>query len=132
MRKMLPLLVVGILALGGLGAVSGTESEKKEITSEKIVFSQPIVDVKDDFVTISTDGTNSFIMEQGKPMLPCYTQKFTFPFGTQIEGVTCTPSSFVTQTVSKDVEPTPLAAIVGTTISTSCIQRVNFGTELYQ
>ncbi|MCK4364691.1 MAG: hypothetical protein KAW45_01435 [Thermoplasmatales archaeon] len=131
MRKMLPLLVVGILVLGGLGAVSGTESEKKEITSEKIVFSQPIVDVKGEFVTIAIDETNSFIMEQGKPMLPCYTQKFTFPFGTQIEGVTCTPSSFVTQTVSKDVEPTPLAAIVGTTISTSSIQRLNYGTELY-
>ena len=131
MRKMLPLLVVGVLVISGLGAVSGTEDEKKKITSEKIVFSQPIVESKGEFVTITIDETNSNIMEQGKPMLPCYTQKFAFPFGTKIESVTCTPSSFETQTISKDVKPTPLAAIVGTTITTSKVQTTNYGSELY-
>lgn len=42
MRKLLPLLVVGIFVLSGLGAVAGTEGEKENFVSETISFSTPI------------------------------------------------------------------------------------------
>jgi len=38
MMKLLPLLVVGILVLSGLGAIAGTESEKENFESETIIF----------------------------------------------------------------------------------------------
>jgi hypothetical protein len=131
LKKILPILIVGVLILGGLGAVSGADSEKNEIISEKIIFSQPFVEQKDEFVKIRFDESNSYIMEQGKPMLPCYVEKFTFPFGTTIEDVICTPSNIVDQKLSKDIEPTPHAAIVGTNIKAEKIQDNYYGTELY-
>lgn len=131
MKKILPLLVVGILVLGGLGAVSGTESEKSEIISEKIAFSQPIVSTNDEFVNINVEETNSFITEQGKPLLPCYNDRFTFPFGTKINSVTCNPTEFDTQTVSSNIQPTPQIAIAGQTIMKTKEELVNYGNEVY-
>ena len=38
MKKLMPLLMVGILVLGGLGAVAETEREKEGFLSETVVF----------------------------------------------------------------------------------------------
>lgn len=129
MRKILPLLVVGFLVLSGLGAVSGSESVKEELTSERVVFSSPIVQTEDQYVTITIDEAESFIMEQGKPMLPCYTEQFTFPVGTKITSVTCTPKTIQTQEVPKDVKPTPQRAIAGVTVIQT--KEAVYGTEKY-
>jgi hypothetical protein len=131
LRKILPILIIGILVLGGLGAVTGADSEKNEKISKKIEFSQPLVELNDEFVTIKIDESNSFIMEQGKPMLPCYIEKFALPFGTKIEEVFCTPSNIEIQTLSKDVKPTPPVAVVGTNVQKVKIQGLDFGTEIY-
>ena len=130
MKKMLPLLVVGILVLSGLGAVALPSGEEFELKTISVNFSKPIIKNENEYVTINVDEANSFIMKQGKPMLPSYVHTFTFPFGTKIKSVTCTPSNIQTQTISKDIMPTPKAVIVGQTVSTSQ-ESVNYGTEPY-
>ncbi|MCK4995734.1 MAG: hypothetical protein KAR55_02495 [Thermoplasmatales archaeon] len=114
MKKILPLLVVGILVLSGLGAVSGTEGEKKELISEQIVFSQPQIVEKESFVSIDITEANSNIWDAGKPLLPSVSKVFTFPFGTNIDNVEVTFSDPVTQELSKLIEPAPEKQIVST------------------
>jgi len=97
-RKMLPLLVVGIFVLSGLGAVTGTEVDEESIMVEKFFFSKPIVRTQNEYISINIDEANSFIMEQGKPMLPSYVHTFTFPFGTEIKSVSCSPKNIQMQT----------------------------------
>ena len=131
MKKILPILIIGILIISGLGAVTGTEITKNEKITENIVFSKPIIEVKDEFVTITINEANSYIMEQGKPMVPCYIEKYAFPFGTTIEDVICTPTNIEIQTITKDIKPTPLAVSVGTTVSKEKIQELDYRIELY-
>ncbi len=130
MKKILPLFVVGILVLGGLGAVaiSRNESEPRTIS---VSFSKPIIKNEKEFISINIDEANSFIMEQGKPMLPCYEQTFTYPFGTKITSVICTPTNIQTQTISKDVIPTPKPVIVGQTTTNNQVISINYGTKPY-
>ena len=122
--------MVGILVLGGLGAValSNKESEPRAIS---VSFSKPIIKNEKEFVSINIDEANSFIMVQGKPMLPCYEQTFAYPFGTKIKSVICKPVNIQTQTISKDVKPTPKPVIVGQTTIKNQIDTIDYGTKPY-
>ena len=131
MKRIIPILIIGILILGGLGAVTNAESMKNEIISKNIVFSQPIVKLKEEFVSIRIEESNSYVMEQGKPMLPCYIEKFALPFGTTINDIICKPANIQLQTLSKDIEQTPPVAVVGESIQKEKIKQLNYGTELY-
>ena len=128
---MLPLIVVGILVLSGLGAVALPSSEESKLEKTSVSFSQPVIKDEKEYVSINIEEANSFIMEQGKPMLPSYVHTFSFLFGTKIKSVTCTPTNIQTQTISKDVIPTPKAVLVGTTVTTSQEESINYGSEPY-
>lgn len=130
MKILLPLLVVGILVLGGLGAVANSrESIKTE--QFNIVFSKPIIKNDEEFITLSISEADSYLMEQGKPMLPCYTQTFYYPFGTKIKSVTCTPINIETQSISKDLMITPPITVVGQTITSSQKLTIDSTMEVY-
>ncbi len=130
MKKFIPILIVGILVLSGLGAVA---QPAIEYTLEKVTlrFSEPIKQIEDNYVSIALNEANSFLMEQGKPMLPSYTKTFTFPFGTKIKSVTVTPQNIQTQVISKDIQPTPARVVVGEEVTTNVKEPVNYGTESY-
>ncbi|MCK4365307.1 MAG: hypothetical protein KAW45_04600 [Thermoplasmatales archaeon] len=129
MKKFIPILIVGVLLISGLGAVA---APKENVESERlnVIFSQPMVVSEEDFVTVTIDEANSFLMEQGKPLLPSYVHTFTYPFGTKIKSVTVTPTNIQTQTVSKELMPTPERAIVGSNV-VSAQKTVSYGTEVY-
>ena len=97
MKQILPILTVGILVLSGLGAVALHSKEAFELEKITVSFSEPIIKDENKFVTITIEDANSFIMNQGKPLLPSYTEKFTFPFGTKIKSVTATPKNIQTK-----------------------------------
>ena len=100
-------MIVGILVLSGLGAVAITENKETEYKTFTISFSQPLIKTENDYVSISIDETNTFLREQGKPMLPSYIYTFSFPFGTKIKKVTCELSNFQEKTLTKHIKPSP-------------------------
>lgn len=130
MKKLIPLLIVGMVVLGGLGAVAQPVTE---ITSEKtaVRFSEPLLQNENTYLSVIMDESNSFLMEQGKPLLPSYTHTFTFPFGTKITDVTVTPRNIQLQTLSKEIQPTPQRVIVGQELTANAKVSTNYGTELY-
>jgi hypothetical protein len=130
MKKFIPLWIVGMLVLSGLGAVAQPVTEH---THEKVTltFSQPTITNENEYISIDLNEANSFLMREGKPMLPSYTETFTFPFGTKIKSVTVTPQNIQMQTISKDVLPTPQRVVVGQNAKTSEEGTKNYGTELY-
>ena len=92
MRKILSILVLGILILGG--GVVITASQGKGITTEvekieTLVFNSPYVEDKGEYVTVNVEGTNSVLQKPGNPILPAYTKTLTFTFGTNIKEVKC-------------------------------------------
>jgi len=54
LKKIIPLVLVGILVLSGLGASGGTMSENENLISETIVFSQPFVSEEEDYASIES------------------------------------------------------------------------------
>lgn len=109
MKKILPLLIVGILVLSGLGAVAITDDTTYDVkvAEESIVVSEPIIKESGQYVTVSLDEETSSILEVGKPMLPVVTKVFTFPFGTKISHVEVSFSEVKELVLSKEVQPVP-------------------------
>ena len=118
----MPLLVVGIFVLSGLGAVAGTEGEKENFVSETISFSTPITNEKTDYVSIELTEATSSSMETGKPMLPVVTKVYTFPFGTSVDNVEVSFSDVIEQEISKPIEPAPEPQIVSAYASNKVIE----------
>ena len=107
MKKIIPLVIVGILVLSGLGASGTTVSENENLISETIVFSRPFIIEEEDFVSIELEEATSYSWETGKPTLPVFSKVYTFPLGTIIDNVEVTFSDTIEKEISKPVKLSP-------------------------
>jgi len=107
-----------------------TQNKYNNIEQISISFSQPILKNEEQYITVKINEANSYLMKQGKPMLPALTQKFYFPFGTKIKNVSIKLYSIFTQKIAKDLMPTPQIFTVGEKINTNSVP-IDYETELY-
>src|SRR4030042_5293549 len=130
MKKLTPIIIIGIVVLSGLGAVAQpiTENTLEKVTLQ---FSEPSLQHQNNYISVSLPEANSFLMRQDKPFLPCYTKTFTYPFGTTIHSVTVTPQALHMQTLTTDVEPTPQQVVIGQDEIANPVSSVAYGTEPY-
>ena len=107
MKKILPLIVVGLLVLGGLGAVARTVSDEENFISEEILFSQPVIRENAENIEIELSEATSDSWETGKPMLPVVTKVYTLPFGTHVDSVDVTFSDTIEKDITKPIKVSP-------------------------
>ena len=112
MKKGLPLLIIGVVLISGLGAVASPTDDYKHRT---ITFSNPLISDHETYLSLDITGTNDHLIRPNHYTLPTYTETFTFPFGTIIQGVTVDTSDIRTITLSKPLEVVPNPVIIGTT-----------------
>ncbi|KYK23835.1 hypothetical protein AYK24_00970 [Thermoplasmatales archaeon SG8-52-4] len=108
MKKILPILVFGILVLSGIGAGAiVTYKVYDEIKSEKksIFVSEPIIKDISEYVSVDLTEKTTYLLEVGKPKIPVVTEVFTFPFGTKINSVDVSFSKTNTIVLAKEVQP---------------------------
>jgi hypothetical protein len=121
MKKIVPILVVSILVLSGLGAVA-TQFSETECEKTHVSFSAPSIEEEQDHLTIDIKEADSYLMKQNQPMLPKYTKTFTYPFGTKIKSVTVTPKNIETKTLSKEIVITPKMQVAGKVAKTQSLK----------
>jgi len=107
MKKILPLMIVGILFLSGLGAVAITDNKNCDIKieNELIIISKPIITDIGEYVTVNIEESTSSLLNAGKPLLPVITKVFTLPFGSEICNVDVIFSEESEIALSKEVLP---------------------------
>jgi hypothetical protein len=114
MKRILPILLVGVLMISGFGAaITNNIQTERTIVKEEIHFSEPVISEKDTYLSVQITEATSYAAVPGDPVLPVYTKLFTFPFGTHITGVSFTASSEQTIELSKEIipadQPTPVS-----------------------
>ena len=118
MKKLIPIIIVCLLVLGGLQAIAITthQTTDLEITTESIALSQPVLQDEGQYVRVHLKEAASSLFDPGKPLLPVVTKVFTFPFGTIIRSVTVSFSDTNQLVLSKEIipvsEPSPVDAQV--------------------
>jgi len=107
MKKLLPIILVGILVISGIGAVAVQETDNRTLFNvELITISKPVFTEKNEYLNVNLEESESLLMETGKPVIPVITKVFTFPLGTKIVDVKV---DFDTEmkTLSKKIQPSP-------------------------
>jgi hypothetical protein len=122
-------LVLGILIISSIGAVA-TQNENINFEQITVSFSQPIIKNENQYITISVDEANSFLMEQNKPMIPSYEKTFYYPFKTKIKSVTITPKNIQEKPLTNKVQPTPKMLQVGQKVEINS-NEINYDIDVY-
>jgi hypothetical protein len=119
MKKFLPIVIVGILVLSGLGAAAFTSnvSLKQASLSEKSISasvqfsSGPVFEANDGFLNVEMNGATTQLLSQNKPVLPIYVKTYEIPFGSTNIQVTCTPKDVRSMEISGQIAPARIAPL---------------------
>jgi hypothetical protein len=113
MKKIIPIVIVGILVISGLGAVAVPDSDSKILTkSESIPISEVIIEDKTDYIEVDFEESTSNLMEAGNPIIPVITRVYTFPAGTKISTVDVdynTQKIFLEKKIQPSPKPIPMS-----------------------
>ena len=118
MKKFIPIVIVGILVLSGLGAAAFTTNVSKKqamnvkTESTSVLFpSQPMLSQKDGFVEIQLDGATTQLLDQNRPVLPIYVKTYQIPFRSTDIQVICTAKDISTLTLTQEIIPARIAPV---------------------
>jgi len=129
-RKILGILLVGFLILSGFGSVAISEKKDETCKTETILFSQPILNEKEDYIVIDVPESTSSSSGTGKPALPVVTKTYTFPFNTHIKNVEILYSNTEKEILTKPIIPAPEPHILSSTYNSKDIS-INKDIETY-
>lgn len=116
MKRILPLVFIGILVVSSFGAAITVQKQDEELlASEYRAFSHPLFTETDGCLSVTLPEATSYVTTPGEPVLPYYTTLFTFPFGTIITDVCFSASSEHAIPVSKQIiaaaDPRPISGM---------------------
>ncbi len=116
MKKLIPLLLVSIVVLSGLGAAALSESDQTFVCEKTITLSPPQITTSTSHSYLNFLEATSIVMDTGAPMLPVVTQVFTVPLNSHIGSVDVTFSDWNSIQLEKPLAcapaPQPLVAPV--------------------
>ncbi len=118
MKKIMQILIVGVLIISGIGAVASPVKELKMLNQTKTIsFSDLQINENNGYIRINMKEATSELREVGKPILPVVTEVFVFSSNTIIQDVIVTLSGLQTKVLSKPIMPArqsvPLSAAIG-------------------
>lgn len=104
MKKVVSLVIIGIMVLSGLGAAAVSKTSETPLKkTETITFSDPEITTKEGYTFVTVDNANAWLNTPGAPMLPASVTTYIFPFGTQIKTVDVTFSEPEEYNVEKKI-----------------------------
>ena len=113
MRKISTIFILSMLIINiGIGTTASSD-QNTYYKQKTVFFSQPIIIEKDQYIKININEANSELIKPNKPLLPMYTQIYTFPIGTQITDVSCTNTDIQQQTLDKKIITVPEPQQIG-------------------
>ena len=118
MKKILLVIVIGIVILNGLEAAAFTMNRSikpteyiQKISTSVLFSSQPTFSEKDGFLTVDIDGATTQLLIENTPVLPIYVKTYQIPFGSTDIHVDCTVNNLGTMTVTKEIIPAVISTV---------------------
>jgi hypothetical protein len=112
MKKLMSVVIVLCLILGGLGAaaIQPTSSDEDKILNKTLKLSiadLTITEKEEQYIRVSFSHNDQFLLNPGKPILPKFTQTFELPFGATHINVQIKSSETIQKTINKQIQPSP-------------------------
>lgn len=131
-EKIIPILVVGIMVLSGLGAVANQEQSENNnmLKSERLQIAEPTFTEQDEFITIDLEQSETYMSRTGEPMLPVISKTFSFPVGTQINDVNI-DIEWEQYQLDRKVTPVPLMIPTSVEIDPAKLEEQKINEDVY-
>ena len=100
--KKIMICIVSIILLSGLGVVT-ISSEETSYEKTTLYFSNLQIKEQEAGITLELNGTNSILLLKDHYIVPTRLKTFTFPFGTEIISVKCSPKNIFGQYLAKEL-----------------------------
>ncbi len=136
MKKLIPIVIIGILVLSGLGAATNNDTTEPtndvsiQVQDVKLRIAEPTFSLQDEYVTIELDEAETFLSHSGKPMLPVVSKTFSFPVGTRIDDVQVN-IDWQRYDLDRKVTPTPVILPLSVEVDPAVIEEKQFNEEVY-
>ncbi len=118
MKKFIPIVVVSILVLSGLGAAAFSTNISKQDgmnirteTTSVAFSSQPTLSEKDGFIVVQLNGATTQSLVSNRPVLPIYVKTYQIPFRSTDIQLICTVNDISSMTLTQEVIPARIAPI---------------------
>lgn len=111
MKKVIAVSIIFILLIGGLNAAAitkDTQNENNQVLQiqETIHPSKMSFKTNEEYIQPIISEQNSYLLKEGKPMLPIITKTYTFPIGSSINDITVKIDT-TEKTIEKNIQPSP-------------------------
>ncbi len=117
-KKIFPLLIVGLFVLSGFHAASIQNDESmNNHLSVSFSFSEPMITFQDAYVNIDLDESTGSLMQVNNPSLPLVSKTYRFPFKTTLKQLTVTFSQSEKQIIPGLIKPASSPAYISTEFS---------------
>lgn len=118
LKKILPILIVGLFVLNGFQAASTHEERSlNNHISALVSFSEPTITIQDSFVNVELDESTSSFMQVNNPSLPLVSKTFQFPFKTSVKQLTITFNNDEQRIVPSLIKPASSPSYISTEFS---------------
>lgn len=109
MRKIVSFAIIGMMVAGGWGALVFNEAQAASHSMEMRLAVPRLTThpYQEQYVELSLENTNAYLMEAGKPVLPKMVQSIELPFGVHNVQVEVIPRQVREQTLTAPVRPAP-------------------------
>ena len=111
MKKMVPIIIIGILLISGIGAIAVNVEKNTNMQSEIItdMFEIDISTLKitdnNDYIEVSFGTEQVFLMNPGQPMIPRMLKTYELPFGITNIKIEAEPSDIQEIEINKEIVP---------------------------
>jgi hypothetical protein len=102
MKKIIAMILVGILSVSGFGAVAISGDKSIEV-EEILKCSEPKILENEHYISISLQEADTYLNNPGQPVLPVITKTYAFPIGTIISEVNCQPIDIQEKSIDKEI-----------------------------
>ena len=113
MKKILNIIIIGILIISGFGAVvAGLDSDFDKKNDNLLSLNIEVSEIKineysQEYLEFSPINEGSFFMDPGKPMIPKLVKLVELPFGAKNIDVEINIKKIQTEEISKPIRPSP-------------------------
>jgi hypothetical protein len=107
LKKILPIIIMGIVVLSGLGAanVLNDDTAQQQI-SDHFSFSDEVTLAEEDgYLQVTCEGIDHYLEDTGKPRLPVTLQTYEFSREVKIEDITLIPTVAKEQIINQKIIP---------------------------
>lgn len=111
-KKFVGLFVCMLLMANALVILEAKDFSPTTDHVTSLVFSEPVLHKENHYMRLTVTEATSSLMDPGRPLLPCVTKTFTFPFGTTITAVECTPLRINQIAIAGELQPSPQPALM--------------------